>query len=55
MDFLQSYVDISHLSGYKTKASARYFFELSRFEDIHFLSDIYIFAQKQNLPVLCIG
>jgi len=55
MDIVQEHVDISQFSGMKTRAYARYFFELSTSSDIHILANIYAFAQENNLPVLCIG
>lgn len=55
LNFLQTDVDISHLSNFKTKAKTKYFFEVKELSDIGQLSDIYEFAKTQWLWVLIVG
>lgn len=43
--------DITNLSGYRTKALARYFFELKTLEDIAKIREIQDFANKENLKI----
>ncbi len=55
LHFLDTNIDISHLSNFKTKAIAKYFFEISSREDVEKLKDLYEFAKQKNLWVLIVG
>lgn len=55
LDFLQTDIDISHLSNFKTKAKTKYFFEIKNLDDVEKLSEIYDFAKSQKLQVLVVG
>jgi hypothetical protein len=46
--------DISLLSGFKTKAIAKYYFEINTLENIFDLLKIHRFAKENNLPILFI-
>ena len=46
--------DISLLSGFKTKATAKYYFEINSLENVFDLSKIYHFAKENNLAILFI-
>ena len=47
--------DITHLSGYHTRAQARYFFEVRTREESRLLPDIYAFTREKNIPFLILG
>ncbi|MDR2640925.1 MAG: hypothetical protein LBC61_06625 [Candidatus Peribacteria bacterium] len=53
MDLYENH-DITLLSGFKTKATARYYFEINTLEDIFELSKIHHFAKENKLPILFI-
>ncbi len=55
LDILQENINITHLSNYKTPATTRWYFELNTLQDIEFLSQIFDFVDKYNIPVLCIS
>ncbi len=55
LNFLQTDIDISHLSNFKTKAKTKYFFEIKNLDDVEKLSEIYDFAKSQKLQVLVVG
>jgi UDP-N-acetylenolpyruvoylglucosamine reductase len=55
LDFLQTDIDVSHLSNFKTKAKAKYFFEIKNLDDVEKLSYICEFAKSQKLQVLVVG
>lgn len=55
LDFLDTNVDISHLSNFKTKATAKYFFEIKNINDVEKLSDIWDFAKSQKIDILMVG
>ncbi|MDR0772542.1 MAG: hypothetical protein LBF15_06115 [Candidatus Peribacteria bacterium] len=46
--------DITLLSGFKTKAVAKYYFEINTLENVFDLSEIHHFAKENNLPILFI-
>jgi UDP-N-acetylmuramate dehydrogenase len=46
--------DISSLSNFKTKAIARYYFEINSRQDIDILYNIKEFANKNNIKILFI-
>lgn len=52
---LQTDYDISFLSAFKTRALARYFFDVREHTDIEKLKEIYDFARENSLPVVIIG
>lgn len=52
LDFLEQNKDITNLSGYKTKAVAKYFFELKTEDDLEKLWEIVEFANKKKLQIL---
>lgn len=54
MDFLQKNKDITHLSNFKTKALAKYYFEINNEEDLNKLIEIINFIKKENLDLLFI-
>jgi len=49
LDFLEKNKDITSLSGFKTPAKAKYYFEINDVEDVDKLVDIVNFANKNNL------
>ncbi|MDR1988457.1 MAG: hypothetical protein LBQ24_07215 [Candidatus Peribacteria bacterium] len=46
--------DITLFSGFKTKATTKYYFEINNLEDIFELSKIHHFAEENKLPILFI-
>lgn len=54
MDFLQKNKDITHLSNFKTKALAKYYFEINNEQDLNKLNEIINFIKKENLDLLFI-
>nr|MDD3720198.1 UDP-N-acetylmuramate dehydrogenase [Candidatus Gracilibacteria bacterium] len=55
INYLQKNVDITELSNFKTKAFAKYYFEVHSRQDIEKIYEIYKFAKSENLKVLFIG
>ena len=55
LDFLQDNVDITELSNFKTKAYAKYYFEVNNRQDVDKVVDIVYFANKENLPILFVS
>ena len=52
--YIQTEIDISRLSAFKTPATTRYFFELYE-ETIHLLSEVYDFIEQEQLPVIIVA
>ena len=52
MNILQKNKDITELSNFKTKAFAKYYFEINNRQDVDKLFDIIKFAEKEKLKVL---
>ncbi len=52
LDYLQKNVDITSLSNFKTKAFAKYYFNINSEKDIFKLREIKDFADKKNLKIL---
>lgn len=52
LDFLQHNVDITKLSNFKTKAFAKYYFEIKVDSDIEKLSTILKFSKEKNIKIL---
>lgn len=55
MDFLQKDVDITNLSNFKTRAFAKYYFEIHDRQDVDKLTDIIDFASREELPLLFVS
>ena len=55
LDTIQKNRDISHLSAFKTKAQARYYFEIITREDAEMLPEIFFFAKQSGLPIAIIA
>lgn len=55
LNFLQTNIDITDLSNFKTKAEASYYFELHSRHDIDKLVDILDFAKRKSLPLLFVS
>ncbi|MBS8121516.1 UDP-N-acetylmuramate dehydrogenase [Candidatus Vampirococcus lugosii] len=55
MCFLKRNIDISNFSNFKTKASAKYFFQINNLQDVLLLNDLFDFANKNNLKILFVG
>ncbi|MBB1565264.1 UDP-N-acetylmuramate dehydrogenase [Candidatus Gracilibacteria bacterium] len=55
MEILQKNIDITNLSNFKTKAKAKYFYELKSEDYVKILPEIFNFAEKNNLKVLFVG
>lgn len=53
--FLEQSRDITHLSGYRTKTQAKYFFEITNEDDLQKLHTLYLFAQSEDIPLLIIS
>ena len=53
-NFLMKNIDISNLSNFKTKAFAKYFYEINSIDDIKNLSIIKSFSSINNLPIVFI-
>ncbi len=51
---MKEHIDISHLSGYRTPAWARYFIEYDG-SNVQELQEATLFAQENNLPILTIS
>lgn len=54
LKFLKENIDITNLSNFKTKAFAKYYFEVHNRQDIEKVSEIYQFAKNKNLKLLFI-
>jgi len=54
-EYLQKNINITHLSNYKTPATARYYFEVNEEPDIQKLSEIRNFCRQENIPYLIIA
>ena len=54
LDYLIENKDIKSLSNFKTKAKARYYYEIHNRQDIEKLSEIYSFAKANNIKLLFI-
>ena len=54
MDFFIQNKDIRDLSKFNTPAIAQYYFEINSLEDIERLSEVYNFAQNNNIQMLII-
>jgi len=54
MNILQKNKDITELSNFKTKAFAKYYFEINNRQDVDKIFDIVQFAEKEKLKVLFI-
>jgi UDP-N-acetylmuramate dehydrogenase len=52
---IQSLIDISEFSNFKTPALAKYFFEIDCEDSVKKIYEIYQFAKSEDLPVLVIG
>ncbi|EKD66673.1 MAG: UDP-N-acetylmuramate dehydrogenase [uncultured bacterium (gcode 4)] len=52
LDYLEQNKDITNFSGYKTKAVAKYFFELKEKDDLEKLWEIVDFANKNDLKII---
>lgn len=55
LDFLQKNIDISNLSNFKTKAIAKYYFEIYSRQDIDKLMLIVNFANREDLNILFVS
>ncbi len=55
LPYLQINTDITHLSNYKTPATARYYFEVNSEPDVTKLSEIYSFCRQQDIPYLVVS
>ncbi|MDD3302526.1 MAG: UDP-N-acetylmuramate dehydrogenase [Candidatus Gracilibacteria bacterium] len=55
IDFLQTNVDITNLSNFRTLAHTRYYFEIHTRQDIDKIEEIIKFAKNNNLKILFIG
>jgi UDP-N-acetylenolpyruvoylglucosamine reductase len=55
MKILQKNRDITELSNFKTKAFAKYYFEINNMKDVDKLFDIVQFAKNEDLKVLFVG
>ena len=55
LEYLQSHVDISHLSNLKVPAKTSYYYEFKSESQIGELVDLYSWAQTKNLPVLVVS
>ncbi len=54
-NFLKEMVDVTPFSAFKTRAVARYFFEMHEASEVSHIRDIFVFAQSKNLPVVILG
>jgi hypothetical protein len=54
IDFLEKNKDITNLSNFKTKATAKYYFEIISRQDLDNLNKVISFAQKNNIEILFI-
>lgn len=55
LDFLIPNHNIGQYTGYKTRVTAKYFFEIFSLEDLPKISEIFAFAKEKNLPILFIS
>jgi UDP-N-acetylmuramate dehydrogenase len=53
-EYLIKNKDITELSNFKTKAIARYYFEINSRQDIDKIHKIYNFSKKYNIKILFI-
>lgn len=53
--YLQENISITHLSNYKTPATARYFYEISNIDQIEELKQVFTYIQENHLKHLIIG
>ena len=53
--YLQLDHDISLLSAFKTPARTRYFFDIREHGDAEKLHEIYLFSQREKLPLIILG
>lgn len=53
--FLQTHFDLTNFSSFHTKASSKYFFDITSKSDIENLPQVLSFAKKENIPVIFIG
>lgn len=49
LEFLEENKDIRHLSGFKTPAKTKYYFEINNLDDVDKLVDIVNFCRQENL------
>ena len=54
MDILKQNVDITNLSNFKTKAEAKYFYEIESEDNVKILKNIFDFASKNSLKMIFI-
>lgn len=54
MKYLQTNVDITDFSNFKTPARTQYYFEINTIRDLEKLPEIYRFAKEENKEFLCI-
>ena len=54
LNYLQINVDITELSNFKTKATARYYFEIQSRQDVDKIIEIVEFAKNKNIKILFI-
>ena len=55
MKLLQTDINISEFSNFRTPATARWYFEVNSESDVEQLKDIVDFAKSENLQILFIG
>lgn len=55
LDFLIPNHNIGQYTGYKTRVTAKYFFEIFSLKDLPKISEIFTFAKQKNLPILFIS
>lgn len=55
MDYLLNNIDISHLSNYKTPATARYYFEIGSYDDLDKLYEIVEWSKAHDMSILWIS
>jgi len=54
LDYLKKDIDITNLSNFKTKAKAKYYYEINNIEDVYKLHDISTFCKENTIPFLFI-
>jgi len=54
LEYLIENKDITELSNFKTKAKARYYYEINNTDDVKNLSEIYLYAKLNNYKILFI-
>jgi NDP-sugar pyrophosphorylase family protein len=52
LHLLKQKKDITNLSGFKTKASSKYFFEIKNPEDLEKIKEIIEFSKKEKLELV---